>query len=149
MANQRSNSQSDKELELLNSLAVQIWENIFGMPFFKAYVTSNSYLSSWEDCHPDGREGLIESINDTYDVDISDYYDEPIPDVLLVIAKEITTEKCPHCEGFEIELQRPGCSTMLFFPVLLFMYLRTKKGILYRCHNCGKRFRLQLSQPHQ
>jgi hypothetical protein len=73
------------QVESLRPFVDEFWSDILGTSYSTSFVSNGSVLSSWEQYLPGGRDELIQKVKDKYGVDISDYYDEPIPVVLTRI----------------------------------------------------------------
>ena len=54
-----------------------------------SFVSNESTLEVWEQIYiPGGRQELIARVKAIYGVDITDYYDRPIPVVLRIISEK-------------------------------------------------------------
>jgi len=70
------------QIEALRPVVDEFWSEILGTSYLTSYVSNESRLSSWERYVPGERAALIERVRERYGVDISAFYDEPIPLVL-------------------------------------------------------------------
>lgn len=71
-----------EEIEALRPLVDEFWSEMLGTSYATLFVSNESRLSSWEHYLSGGRTELIEKVQGKYGVDISAFYDEPIPVVL-------------------------------------------------------------------
>jgi len=78
----RARFASNDEIEALRPLVDEFWTEILGTSYATSFVSNESRLSTWDHYLPGGRAELILKVKDRYGVDISPYYDEPIPTVL-------------------------------------------------------------------
>ena len=69
------------EIEELRPFVDEFWQLIFRTSYDTSFVSNESTLDSWEHYVGD-REAVIKQVQWFYGVDISPYYDEPIPKVL-------------------------------------------------------------------
>jgi len=70
------------QIEALRPLVDEFWSEILGTSYATSFVSNESSLSSWDHYLPGGRAELIQKVKEKYGVDISSYYDEPIPVIL-------------------------------------------------------------------
>jgi len=70
------------QIEGLRPFVDEFWSEILGKSYLTSYVSNGSRLSTWEQYVPGERAALIERVRERYGVDISAFYDEPIPLVL-------------------------------------------------------------------
>ena len=75
-------------IEALRPFVDEFWSEILGTSYLTSYVSDESRLSTWERYVPGERGALIERVKDRYGVDISAFYDEPIPLVLRRIQEQ-------------------------------------------------------------
>jgi len=80
------------QVELLRPFVDEFWSDIINTSYSTSFVSNGSVLSSWDHYLSGGRDELIQKVKDKYGVDISDYYDEPIP-VVLTRIKEGSANK--------------------------------------------------------
>jgi predicted RNase H-like HicB family nuclease len=80
---------STERVDALAPFVAEFWERILRTSYSTSFVSDNSRFSSWEH-YVGGRDELIRRVRAVYGVDISDSYDEPIPDVLARIREELT-----------------------------------------------------------
>jgi len=73
------------QIESLRPFVDEFWSDILGTSYSTSFVSNGSVLSSWEHYLSGGHDELIKKVKDKYGVDISVYYDEPIPVVLTRI----------------------------------------------------------------
>ena len=69
------------EIEKLRPFVDEFWRLIFGTSYETSFVSNESILDAWEHYVGD-REAVIKQVQWFYGVDITPYYDEPIPNVL-------------------------------------------------------------------
>lgn len=78
-------------IEALRPFVDEFWSEILGTSYATSFVSNESRLSTWAGHYlPGGRTELIQKVKTKYGVDISPYYDEPIPVVLRRIQDEST-----------------------------------------------------------
>jgi len=70
------------QIEVLRPFVDEFWSEILGTSYATSFVSNESKLTSWERYLPGGREELLQRVARRYCVDISGYYDAPIPEVL-------------------------------------------------------------------
>jgi predicted RNase H-like HicB family nuclease len=70
------------QIEALRPLVDEFWSEILGTSYATSFVSNISRFSSWDHYLSGGRSELIQKVKEKYGVDISAYYDEPIPVVL-------------------------------------------------------------------
>jgi len=70
------------QIEALRPFVDEFWLEILGTSYATSFVSNESKLNSWEHYVLGGRSSLIKKVKEKYSVDISDFYDEPIPIVL-------------------------------------------------------------------
>lgn len=70
------------QIEALRPFVEEFWADILGTSYATSFVSNESQLSSWDHYLSGGRAELIRRVKEKYGVDISAYYDEPIPAVL-------------------------------------------------------------------
>ncbi len=70
------------QIEALRPFVDTFWSEILGTSYATSFVSNESRLSSWDHYLSGGRSELIDRVKKTYGVDISSYYDEPVPIVL-------------------------------------------------------------------
>lgn len=70
------------QVEVLRPLVDEFWSEILGTSYSTSFVSNQSSLSSWDHYLSGGRIEVIERVKEKYGVDISAYYDEPIPFIL-------------------------------------------------------------------
>jgi len=73
---------SNDQIEALRPLVDEFWSEILGTSYATSFVSNESRLSAWDHYLSGGREELIRKVKEKYGVDISSYYDDPIPAVL-------------------------------------------------------------------
>ncbi len=79
------------QVETLHPFVDEFWSEIFGTSYATSFVSNGSRLSTWAGHYlPGGRTELIQKVKAKYGVDVSAYYDEPIPVVLRRIQDEST-----------------------------------------------------------
>ena len=79
------------QIEALRPFVDEFWSEILGTAYATSFVSNESRLSTWAERYlPGGRAELIQKVKDRYGVDISAYYDEPIPVVLRRIQEQST-----------------------------------------------------------
>ncbi len=71
----------DDRIQALHPFIDEFWEQVLGTSMATSFVSNESRFSSWEH-YVGGREQLIARVQEQYGVDISHFYDDPIPDVL-------------------------------------------------------------------
>lgn len=76
------------QIEALRPFVDEFWSDIFGTFYAHSFVSNESQLSSWEHYLSGGRSSIIQKVKEKYDIDISDFYDEPIPIVLRRIQEK-------------------------------------------------------------
>jgi hypothetical protein len=76
------------QIEALRPFVDEFWSEILGTSYLTSYVSNQSQLDTWERYVPGGRAALIERVKQRYGVDISEFYDEPLPLVLRRIREE-------------------------------------------------------------
>jgi len=74
---------SDK-VEVLRPFIDQFWLTVLETSYTTSFVSNESTFDSWEQC-AGGRMELIKRVKQVYSVDITPYYNEPIPTVLKKI----------------------------------------------------------------
>jgi predicted RNase H-like HicB family nuclease len=72
----------NEQIEALRPFVDEFWSEILGTCYATSFVSNESRLSTWEQYVPGGKSALIQKIKDRYGVDITAFYDAPIPDVL-------------------------------------------------------------------
>ena len=70
------------QIEALRPFVDEFWSEILGTSYLTSYVSNQSQFDAWEQYVPGGRAALIERVKQRYGVDISEFYDEPLPLVL-------------------------------------------------------------------
>jgi predicted RNase H-like HicB family nuclease len=70
------------QIEALRPFVDEFWSEILGASYATSFVSDESRLFSWDHYLAGGRAELIQKVRVKYGVDISAYYDEPIPAVL-------------------------------------------------------------------
>ncbi len=70
------------QIEALRPFVDEFWSEILGASYATSFVSNESKLSTWESYVSCGRPSLIQKVKEKYGVDISTFYDEPIPVVL-------------------------------------------------------------------
>jgi len=79
------------QIESLRPFVDEFWSEILGTSYGTSFVSNESRLSMWAERYlPGGRAELIQKVRAKYGVDISAYYDEPIPVVLRRIQEQST-----------------------------------------------------------
>ncbi len=73
------------QIDSLHPFIDEFWSDILGTSYSTSFVSNSSMLTSWEHYLSGGRPELIRKVKEKYNVDISAYYDEPIPIVLTRI----------------------------------------------------------------
>jgi predicted RNase H-like HicB family nuclease len=77
------------QIEQLRPLVDDFWQRILGTSYSTAFVSNESTLEVWEHMYvPGGRQELIARVKAIYGVDITDYYDRPLPIVLRIISEK-------------------------------------------------------------
>jgi predicted RNase H-like HicB family nuclease len=77
------------QMEKVRPFVNDFWERIFGTSYSTSFVSNESTLEVWEQIYiPGGRQELIARVKAIYGVDITDYYDRPIPVVLRIISEK-------------------------------------------------------------
>lgn len=69
------------EVESLRPFVDEFWATILETSYATSFVSNNSTLDAWEH-YAGGRAELIERVHRVYGVDITSYYDKPIPTIL-------------------------------------------------------------------
>jgi hypothetical protein len=75
------------QVEALRPFVDEFWAEVLGTSYTTSFISNESRLSSWERYVPGGRTALIRKVKERYGVDITTFYDDPIPDVLARIQK--------------------------------------------------------------
>jgi hypothetical protein len=79
------------QIESLRPFVDEFWLEILGTSYTTSFISNESRLSTWAGHYlSGGRTELIQKVKARYGVDISPYYDEPIPVVLRRIQEEST-----------------------------------------------------------
>ena len=83
---------SDEKILKNESFAVEFFDKILGMDFYKGFFSDETYLEHFYcDVDDDKKErikkGIIEKVKSYYGVDIRDVYDFALPDVFTFIDK--------------------------------------------------------------
>ena len=73
------------EIESLRPFIDEFWSDILGTSFTTSFVSNESTLSSWEHYVAGGQHEIERLVKQKYGIDISPYYDEPVPVVLCKI----------------------------------------------------------------
>jgi len=73
---------ANDRVELLRPFVDKFWSDILGTSYSSSFVSNESQLSTWEHYVPGGREEILRRVEKNYGVNISAYYDEPIPKLL-------------------------------------------------------------------
>jgi predicted RNase H-like HicB family nuclease len=77
------------QIEQFRPLVDDFWERILGTSYSTSFVSNESTLEVWEHMYvPGGRQELIARVKAIYGVDITGYYDRPIPIVLRIISEK-------------------------------------------------------------
>lgn len=76
------------QIEKLRPLVDDFWEQVLGISYNISFVSNESTFDAWEHCVPGGRQELIARIKAIYGVDITEYYDKPIPTILRIISEK-------------------------------------------------------------
>ncbi len=74
-------ARSDRIAALGRSLD-EFWSEILGEKSEESFVSNESVLSSWEHYVSGGREEIVRRVLARYGVDITPFYDQPIPELL-------------------------------------------------------------------
>ena len=87
---------SDEKILKNESFAVEFFDKILGMDFYKGFFSDETYLEHFYcDVDDDKKErikkGIIEKVKSYYGVDIRDVYDFALPDVFQFIDKNRIT----------------------------------------------------------
>ncbi len=69
------------QVEALRPFVDEFWSLILETSYSTSFVSNESTLDAWQH-YVGGRAQLIQRVRSAYGVDISSYYDEPIPIVL-------------------------------------------------------------------
>ena len=69
------------EIEALRPFVDEFWSTILETSYSTSFVSNESTLDAWEH-YVGGRAALIDRVRRVYGVDITPYYDEPVPSVL-------------------------------------------------------------------
>lgn len=78
----RAQFAASDQVESLRPFVDEFWSDILGTSYSTSFVSNESRLSAWEHYLPGGREELLRRVAKKYGVDISAYYEEPIPEIL-------------------------------------------------------------------
>lgn len=79
------------QIETLRPLVDDFWERVLGTSYNTSFVSNESTLDGWAHLYiPGGRPELIARVKALYGVDITDYYDRPLPIVLRIISERGT-----------------------------------------------------------
>ncbi|MBN1362699.1 MAG: hypothetical protein JW993_19025 [Sedimentisphaerales bacterium] len=70
------------QIEALRPFVDEFWSEILGTSYATSFVSDESRLFSWDHYLAGGRAELIQKVKAKYGVDLSAYYDEPIPVIL-------------------------------------------------------------------
>jgi len=81
------------QIEVLRPFVDEFWSEILGTSYLTSFVSNESRLSSWEHYVSGGRPALIQKVKERYGVDITAFYDDPIPDVLGRVQEGRSHEK--------------------------------------------------------
>lgn len=84
----------DDKIRELGFVVIDFWEKILGTSRDTSFISNGSRLSSWQH-YCGGREFVIRKVFERYGVDISSYYDEPIP-IILKRIKEGPVWRASH-----------------------------------------------------
>lgn len=76
------------QIEKLHPLVDDFWERVLGVSYNASFVSNESIFDAWEHYVPGGRQELIARVKAIYRVDITEYYDKPIPIVLRIISEK-------------------------------------------------------------
>ena len=77
------------QIEQFRPLVDDFWQRILGTSYSTSFVSNESSLEIWQHFYvPGGRQELIARVKAIYGVDITDYYDRPIPVVLRIISEK-------------------------------------------------------------
>ena len=77
------------QIERFRPLVDDFWEHILGTSYSTSFVSNESTLEVWEQMYvPGGRQELIARVKARYGVDITDEYEQPIPNILRTIAEK-------------------------------------------------------------
>jgi hypothetical protein len=71
-------------IEALRPFVDEFWRNVLGTSYLSSYVSDESMLDAWEH-YAGGRGAVITRVLERYGVDISAFYNEPLPAVLARI----------------------------------------------------------------
>jgi hypothetical protein len=72
------------QVEAFRPFVDEFWSEILGTSYLTSFVSNKSRLSTWEQYVLGGRPALVQKVKDRYGVDITPFYDDPIPDVLVL-----------------------------------------------------------------
>jgi len=77
------------QIEQFRPLVDDFWRQILGTSYSTSFVSNESTLEVWERMYvPGGRLELVARVKAIYGVDITDYYDSPLPIVLRIISEK-------------------------------------------------------------
>ena len=77
------------QIEQFRPLVDDFWQRILGTSYRTSFVSNESTLEVWEHMYVSGgRQELIARVKAIYGVDITDYYDRPLPIVLRIISEK-------------------------------------------------------------
>ncbi|HCI78809.1 MAG TPA: hypothetical protein DHW02_03880 [Ktedonobacter sp.] len=83
---------SNQQVEQLRPFVDDFWMRIFGTSYNTSFVSGESNLEAWVNMYvPGGRQELFARVQTIYGVDISEYWDEPVPVVLRKIMDSTNT----------------------------------------------------------
>ena len=79
---------SDEKILKNESFAVEFFDKILGMDFYKGFFSDETYLEHFycdDDKEGITKKGIIEKVKSYYGVDIGDVYDSSLPDIFQFI----------------------------------------------------------------
>ena len=101
---------SDEKILKNESFAVEFFDKILGMDFYKGFFSDETYLEHFycdDDKEGITKKGIIEKVKSYYGVDIGDVYDSSLPDIFqFIIDKKTNTVSKVICSKSVCGLER-------------------------------------------
>lgn len=77
------------QIEQLRPLVDDFWERVLGTSYSTSFVSNESTLQVWEHHYVSGgQQELIARVKAIYGVDITEFYDRPLPIILRIISEQ-------------------------------------------------------------
>jgi len=75
----------NNKIETLRPFIDDFWNKILGISYSSSYVSDESCFYSWEHLLDGGKEELIKKVKQTYSIDITTIYEQPIYSIVAKI----------------------------------------------------------------